>query len=96
MEEVIPGVMLLPTSISNMKIGIAFINFGASVNIILLSMIVRIGYRQIDPFPSTFQMVDKKSSTLVETIKDVQIQIIKFSFLVEFVILDIKVYPKIP
>lgn len=41
-------------------------------------------------------MEDKTCKTLVGIIKDEPIQIDKFSFLVEFEILDIKAEPKIP
>lgn len=41
-------------------------------------------------------MANKTCKTLVGIVKDVMIQIDKLSFLVDFVILDIKAYPKIP
>ncbi|XP_050876450.1 uncharacterized protein LOC127080162 [Lathyrus oleraceus] len=41
-------------------------------------------------------MANKTCKTLVGIVKDVMIQIDKFSFLVDFVILDIKAYPNMP
>lgn len=61
-----------------MKIGNAFINLGAILNIIQLFVVERIGYMQIDPVVSTLQMADKTCKTPVGTVKDVLIQIDKF------------------
>lgn len=77
-----------------MKFGNALIDLGASVNIIPLSVVKRIWYMQIKSFASTLQMEEKTCRTLVGTIKDVLIQIDKFTFPIDFVILDIKEDPK--
>lgn len=44
---------ILFISIGNIKVVVALINLGASVNIISLSMVERIGYLQIDSSAST-------------------------------------------
>lgn len=50
-------------------------------------------YIQIKPYASTLQMVDKISRILVGTVKVVLIQIDKFSFPVNFLLMDLKADP---
>lgn len=69
---------------------------GVSVNIIPLSVVERIGYMQIEPYAKEFQMEDKTCMTPVGTVKDVLIQIDKFSFSIGFVIFHVKIDPKVP
>lgn len=79
-----------------MNFGNTLNDLGASVNIILLSVVERSGYVQIDPFASTLQMEAQTHRTLMGIVNDVLIEIDKFSFFVDFVILDIKALQKIP
>lgn len=79
-----------------MKIGNTYINLGASVNIIPLPVVEKIWYLQIEPNTRYLQMVYKICRTPVGIIKDGLIHIDKFSFPIDFMILDVKADPNIP
>lgn len=53
MKEIVPKVVVFPISKSNMKIGYALLHFGASVNIISLSIVESIQCLQIESVAST-------------------------------------------
>lgn len=55
-----------------------------------LSMVKRIGYLQIDLYVGKVQMEDKTCSIPVGVVKDALIQIDKFSFPLDFAILDVR------
>ncbi|CAI8615616.1 unnamed protein product [Vicia faba] len=78
-KKVGPSLVVLHVSICNMKIRVV-INLGASVNIILLSVVDKIWYMQIEAIVSILQIIDITFKTPVGVIKDVPIQINKFLF----------------
>lgn len=78
-----------------MEVGNALIDLGASVNIIPLSIVHKIGDLKIDPIVTTLHMMGKTCKKLVGTIKDVFIKIDKVSFHVDFMVLEIEVDQKI-
>lgn len=94
-KEVDSGVVVLHVSIGNMKVKNSLIDLGANVDIIPLSVVEGIRYLQIESSTSKLQMTDKTCRTPVVFVKDVLIQIDKFSFLVDFLILDIKPDPNV-
>lgn len=54
-----------------------------------------IGNMQIESYSKELQMEDKICRKPMGVVKDVLIKINKFSFLVDFIILDVKVDPKL-
>lgn len=59
-------------------------------------MVKRIRDLKIEPSPSTLQTTRKTFKKPVEKIKDVLINVDKFPFYVDFMVLDIEAIPKIP
>lgn len=78
-------VFLLIVSIGNMKIGNALIDLCSNVNIILLLVVERIEYLQIEPYTRKLQMEDKSYMTHGSSKRCIETN--KFSFHVDFVIL---------
>lgn len=95
-KEVDPSVVVLFISVCNMKVGNVLIDLGTSLNVIPISVVKRIKYLQIEPSSSTLQMAYKTCKTPIWMIKDVQVQINKFSFPLDFMILEIQSDPKMP
>ena len=53
-----PGVVTIPCSIGEVVVGKAFIDLGASINLMPLSMCRRLGELEIMPTRMTLQLVD--------------------------------------
>ncbi|XP_014625013.1 uncharacterized protein LOC114393578 [Glycine soja] len=70
--------------------GKAFIDLGASINLMPLSMCRRIGNLKIDPTRMTLQIADRSITRPFGVVEDVLVKVRHFTFLVKFVIMDIE------
>ena len=80
-----------PTStIGNESVGKAFIDLGESINLMPLSMGRRIGNLKIDPTKMTLQLTDQSITRPYGVVEDVLVKVRHFTFLVDFVIINIE------
>ena len=90
------GSMTIPCTIGNESVGKALIDLGASINLMPLSMCRRIGNLKIDPTKMMLQLVDRSIARPYEVVEDVLVKVHRFTFRVDFVIMDIEKDAEIP
>ena len=86
----------IPCTIGKLPLGKALIDLGASINLIPLSMMRRIGDLEVKPMRMTLQLVDRSIKCPYGVIEDVLVKVDKFTFPVDFVILDIEEDTEVP
>ena len=76
--------------------GKTLIDLGASINLMPLSMCIRIGNLEIAPTRMTLQLADHLITRPYGVVEDVLVKVRQFTFPVKFVILDIEEDANIP
>ena len=66
----------------------ALLDLGASVNLLPYSMYRQLGLGELKPTSITLSLADRSIKILKGTVEDVLIQVDKFYYLVDFVVLD--------
>ncbi|GKE16486.1 hypothetical protein Tco_1424063 [Tanacetum coccineum] len=84
-----PGSFNLPCLISNSKIRSALADLGASINVMPFSMFKKLQIGNLQPTNMMVEMADMTKKAPKGIIENVLVQIDKFIFLVDFVIIDI-------
>ena len=72
----------------NSKLGHALVDLGASVNLLPYSVYVELGLRELEPTNITLHLADRSVKIPRGIVKDVLVQVDKFYFPVDFVVLD--------
>ncbi|XP_068487052.1 uncharacterized protein [Phaseolus vulgaris] len=80
----------LPVTIGALSLNKALLNLGASINLIPLAMLKKIGDLEIKPTMMTLRLADRVTKYPYGVVKDVLVKVDKFIFLVDFVIMDLK------
>ncbi|XP_068498515.1 uncharacterized protein [Phaseolus vulgaris] len=91
-----PGSFNLPVSIGALLVANALLDLGASVNIILLAMLKKIGDLEIKPTKMTLKLVDQVTKYPYGVVEDVLVKVDKFTFPVDFVVMDMKKDEEVP
>ncbi|KHN10391.1 hypothetical protein glysoja_049272, partial [Glycine soja] len=91
-----PGSVTIPCTIGNESVWKVLIDLGASINLMPLSMCRRIGNLKIDPTKMMLQLVDRSIARPYEVVEDVLVKVHRFTFRVDFVIMDIEKDAEIP
>ena len=68
----------------------ALLDLGASVNLLLYSMYKQLGFGKLKPTSITLSLADRPIKIPKGTVEDVLIQVDKFYYPVDFVVLDIE------
>ena len=74
--------------VGNSKLGHALLDLGASVNLLPYAVYVDLGLGELEPTNITLQLVGRSVKIPRGIVKDVLVQVEKFYFLVDFVMLD--------
>ena len=74
--------------VGNSKLGHALVDLGASVNLLPYSVYVELGLGELEPTNITLQLADRSVKIPRGIVKDVLVQVDKFYFLVDFVVLN--------
>ena len=74
--------------VGNSKLGHALVDLGASVNLLPYSVYVDLGLGELDPIIITLQLADRSVKIPRGIVKDVLVQVDKFYFPMDFVLLD--------
>jgi len=85
-----PGSFTLPISVGNLYVGKALLDFGASINLILLSMLKKIGEIDVRPTQMTLQLADRSIKHPFGVVEDLLVKVDKFLFRVDFVVMVIE------
>ncbi|XP_070023210.1 uncharacterized protein [Nicotiana sylvestris] len=91
-----PGSFTIPCTIGNFAFAKALCDLGASINLMPLAIYKRLGIGRARPTSMLFQLADRTMKRPSGILDDVLIQVGKFVFPADFVILDCKVDEEIP
>ena len=91
-----PGSFNLPVSIGALSVDNALLDLGASINLIPWAMMKKIGDLEIKPTKMTLKLVDQVSMYPYGVVEDILVQVDKFTFLVDFVVMDMKEDEEVP
>ena len=83
-------------SIGNYEFGIALCDFGASINLMPLSVVKRLSLGELNPTTMSLQMVDRSMAQPKGILEDVLVKVGKFIFPVDFIVIDIEKDMHIP
>ena len=86
----------IPVSIGEKNLGRALCDLGASINLMPLSIYKTLGINEARPTSFTIQLVDRSITYPEGKIEDILIQVDKFIFLENFIILDYEVDRDVP
>ena len=84
------GSVTISCSIGVVSVGKALIDLGASINLMPLSMCKRIGNLKILPTRMTLQLADRSITRPYGVMEDVLVKVRHFTFLADFVVMDIE------
>ncbi|XP_014523384.1 uncharacterized protein LOC106779721 [Vigna radiata var. radiata] len=85
-----PGSFTIPCTIGNYDIGKALVDLGASINLMPLSMLKKIGGLAVKPTKVILQMVDRSIKHPYGMVEDVVLKIDKLKFPVDFVVMKME------
>jgi len=91
-----PGSFTLPVTIGNLTVGRALLDLGASINLIPLSMLKKIGEVEVRPTRMTLQLADRSIKHPYGIVEDMIVKVDKFLFPVDFVVMDMEEDAKVP
>ena len=83
-----PGSPTISIVVGNSKLRHAVVDLGASVNLLPYSVYVDLGLGELEPTNVTLQLADRSVKIPRGIVKDVLVQVDKFYFPVDFVVLD--------
>ena len=85
-----PGCPTISVNIGGTCVEKALLDLGASVNLLPYSVYNQLGLGELKPTTITLSLTDRSVKILKGTIEDVLVQVDKFYYLVDFVVLDTK------
>ncbi|XP_027364484.1 uncharacterized protein LOC113871591 [Abrus precatorius] len=91
-----PGSFSIPSSIGNCTIGKDLCDLGASINLMPLAIMKRLGIEEVKPTSITLQLTNRSYTYPYGVVEDLLVKIDKFIFPANFVILDMEVDVDIP
>ncbi|XP_019462960.1 PREDICTED: uncharacterized protein LOC109361886 [Lupinus angustifolius] len=91
-----PGSFTIPVTIGELSVGKALLDLGASINLMPLSMLRRIGDLEIKPTRMTLQLADRSVKYPYGVAEDVLVKVDGLVFPVDFVIMDIEEDKEVP
>ncbi|XP_060965266.1 uncharacterized protein LOC133034234 [Cannabis sativa] len=83
-----PGSFTIPCSIGGRDVGRALCDLGTSINLMPMSIFKKLGIGEARPTTVTLQLADRSMAHPEGKIEDVLVQVDKFIFLADFMILD--------
>ncbi|XP_027347984.1 uncharacterized protein LOC113859396 [Abrus precatorius] len=85
-----PGSFTLPVTIGQLATGKALLYLGASISLMPLSMLKRIGDVEVRLIRMTLHLIDRSVKYLYGIVEDLLVKDDKFMFLVDFVVMDME------
>jgi len=90
------GSFTLPVIVGNLTVGRALLDLGASINLIPLSMLKKIGDVEVRPTSMTLQLADRSIKHPYGIVEDLIVKFDRFLFPVDFVVMDIEEDAEVP
>ena len=91
-----PGSFTIPCSIGKYEFKKALCDSGASINLMLLSVVQRLSLGELTSTAITLQMADRSMAQPEGVLEDVLIKVGKFIFLMDFVIMKMEEDTQVP
>ncbi|XP_061374281.1 uncharacterized protein LOC133316540 [Gastrolobium bilobum] len=91
-----PRSFSIPCTIGSMTIERVLCDLGASINVMPLSMMKKLGITEVKPINMILQLADRSTKQAYGVIEDILVKVDKFIFPMDFVILDIEEYATVP
>ena len=91
-----PGSFTIPCKIGNSIFERALCDLGASINLMPLSILRRLGLGEVRPTTVTLQLVDRSLKHPRGVIEDMLVNVDKFIFPADFIVLDMEEDKEIP
>ncbi|XP_060969103.1 uncharacterized protein LOC133036595 [Cannabis sativa] len=91
-----PGSFTIPISIGGRDVGRALCDLGASINLMPMSTFRKLGIGEARPTTVTLQLADRSMAHPEGKIEDVLVQVDKFIFPADFIILDYEADREVP
>ncbi|XP_061355030.1 uncharacterized protein LOC133299580, partial [Gastrolobium bilobum] len=91
-----PGSFTIPCTIGKVEVDNVLCDLGASINVMPLSMMKKLGITEVKPTTTIVQLADRSSKQAYGIIEDILVKVDKFIIPVDFVILDIEEDATIP
>ncbi|XP_061339389.1 uncharacterized protein LOC133286060 [Gastrolobium bilobum] len=91
-----PGSFSIPCNIGNVKVDNVLCDLGASINVMPLSMMKKLGITEVKPTKTIVQLADRSTKQAYGIIEDILVKVDKFIIPVDFVILDIEENSTVP
>ena len=91
-----PGSFTIPCSIGKYEFKKAFCDSSASINLMPLSVVKRLSLGELTPTTITLQMADRSMAQPEGILEDVLVKVGKFTFLVDFVIMQMEEDTQVP
>ena len=83
-----PGCPTISYIIGNQKVDQALLNLGASVHLLPFNVYQQLGLGELKPTRVTLQLADRLVKVPRGIVEDVLVQVDKFYFLIDFIVLD--------
>ncbi|GKA91888.1 reverse transcriptase domain-containing protein [Tanacetum coccineum] len=90
-----PGKFLIPCDFPGMDKCLALADFGASINLMPLSVCKKLSLSKLTPTCMTLELADLSITQPIGIAKDVYLQVGKFKFLADFVVVDFDADPRV-
>ena len=90
------GSFMIPCSIENQYFGKALCDLGASINLMPMSIFKKLGIGEARPTTVTLQLADRSLAHPEGKIEDVLVQVDKFIFPADFIVLDYEADKDVP
>ncbi|KAI3698001.1 hypothetical protein L6452_31110 [Arctium lappa] len=91
-----PGSFTIPCSIGGKEVGHALCDLGASINFMPLSVFNKLGIGEVRPTTVTLQLADRSLAYPKGKIEDILVQVDKFIFPADFLVLDYEADRNVP
>ncbi|XP_020208550.1 uncharacterized protein LOC109793496 [Cajanus cajan] len=91
-----PGSFTLPVSIGNLSVSKALLDLGASINLMPLFMLKKIGEVEVRPTRMTLQLANRSIKLPHGIVEDMIVKVDKFMFPVDFVVMDMEEDTEVP
>nr|KYP72467.1 hypothetical protein KK1_005056 [Cajanus cajan] len=91
-----PGSFTIPVTIGTLPVGKALLDLGASINLMPLSMMRRIGDLEARPTRMTLQLANRSIKYPHGVVEDVLVKVDNFMFPVDFVVMDMEEDIEVP
>nr|GEV12567.1 hypothetical protein [Tanacetum cinerariifolium] len=91
-----PGKFLIPCVLQDLEVCNSLADFGASINLMPLSIYEKLGIGPMKPTRMTLELANQSVTFSMRIVEDVIVKLENFNFLADFIIVDFEADPRVP